>query len=71
MEVSPDMGDLGCRIMDIEDEEAWLRHRVLRPRTILRFAKDPCAESGLKELIAEAEKRLDALAERRETKAHP
>ena len=45
----------------MEDEEAWLRHRVIRLRTMLRFAKDPRTEAGLKEFIADAEERLDAL----------
>jgi len=49
-----------------EDEVTWLRHRVVRMRTILRFAKEPRAEAGLRELIADAEARLDAL-ERRST----
>jgi hypothetical protein len=48
-----------------EDEVTWLRHRVVRMRTILRFAKDPRIDAGLRELIAEAEARLDALEVRR------
>ena len=47
--------------MDFEDESTWLRHRVLRLRTILRYVKDARAESGLRELIAEAEQRLEQL----------
>jgi hypothetical protein len=47
--------------IEIEDEMSWLRHRVVRMRTILRFAKDPRTESGLRELIADAEARLTAL----------
>jgi hypothetical protein len=43
---------------DLEDEETWLRHRIARMRTILRFAKDLRAEAGLRELIADAEERL-------------
>jgi hypothetical protein len=50
--------------MDLEGEDIWLRHRVLRLRTILRFVDDPRAEAALKELIGEAELRLDALANR-------
>jgi hypothetical protein len=50
--------------MDLEDEEIWLRHRVLRLRTILRFVSDARAEAALKELISEAEQRLDALGNR-------
>jgi hypothetical protein len=34
----------------LEDEETWLRRRVVRLRTMLRFAKDPRTEAGLKEL---------------------
>jgi hypothetical protein len=29
-----------------EDEVTWLRHRVVRMRTILRFVKEPLAEAG-------------------------
>ena len=50
---------------ELEDEVSWLRHRVVRMRTILRFAKDPRAESGLRELIADAETRLAALEAKR------
>jgi hypothetical protein len=50
---------------DFEDEETWLRHRIMRMRTVLRFAKDPRAEAGLRELIADAETRLVALEARR------
>jgi hypothetical protein len=53
--------------MDFEDESTWLRHRVLRLRTILRFVKDARAESGLRELIGEAEQRLDQLEARART----
>jgi hypothetical protein len=50
--------------IEIEDEVCWLRHRVLRMRTILRFAKDPRTETGLREIIADAEARLDVLQAR-------
>jgi hypothetical protein len=53
--------------MDFEDD-TWLRHRVLRLRTILRYVKEPKAESGLRELIAEAEKRLEQLEARQRAK---
>jgi hypothetical protein len=46
---------------DLEDEETWLRHRIMRMRTILRFARDPRTEAGLRELISDAEARLAAL----------
>jgi hypothetical protein len=47
--------------VDLEPEEIWLRHRLRRLRVILRYAKEPLVESGLRELIAEAEERLDLL----------
>jgi hypothetical protein len=49
----------------LEDEASWLRHRIVRMRTVLRFAKDPRAEAGLRELIADAEARLAALEAKR------
>jgi hypothetical protein len=51
--------------IEIEDEMSWLRHRVVRMRTILRFAKDPRIEAGLRELITDAEARLTALEAKR------
>ena len=39
--------------------------RVIRVRTLLRYAKDPRVEAGLKEFIANAEKRLKLLQSRR------
>ena len=50
---------------EIEDEVSWLRHRIMRMRTILRFAKDPRTEAGLRELITDAEARLAALEAKR------
>jgi hypothetical protein len=50
-----------CVPTDLEDEETWLRHRIVRMRTVLRFARDPRAEAGMRELIADAEARLAAL----------
>jgi hypothetical protein len=44
-------------MLDLEPEENWLRHRLRRLRTILRYAKEPRVESGLRELIADAEER--------------
>jgi hypothetical protein len=49
---------------ELEDELTWLRHRIVRMRTVLRFAKDPRAEAGMRELIADAEARLAALEAR-------
>jgi hypothetical protein len=51
--------------IELEDEQTWLLHRIVRMRTILRFAKDPRSETGLRDLIAEAEARLEALEARR------
>ena len=48
-------------MLDLEPEENWLRHRLRRLRTILRYAKEPRVESGLRELLADAEERLDLL----------
>jgi hypothetical protein len=48
-------------MLDLEPEENWLRHRLRRLRTILRYANEPRVESGLRELIADAEERLDLL----------
>ncbi len=50
--------------MDLESEVTWLRHRVIRLRTILRYAKEPRVESMLWQLIAEAEERLERLQEK-------
>ena len=36
-------------MLDLEPEENWLRHRLRRLRTILRYAKEPRVESGLRE----------------------
>ena len=47
--------------MDLEPEDVWLRHRLRRLRTILRHVEEPDAEAMLRELIADAEDRLDVL----------
>ena len=52
-------------MLDLEPEENWLRHRLRRLRTILRYAKEPRVESGLRELIADAEDRLDLLEQQK------
>ena len=54
--------------MEWEEEESWLRHRIIRLRTVLRYAKDPRAIAGLKEFIAEAEDRLETLESKRKQK---
>ena len=43
----------------VEKENVWLRHRVVRMRALLRYANDTRVESGLRELIADAEDRLE------------
>jgi hypothetical protein len=47
--------------MKSDEDEIWLRHRVIRMRALLRFTREPYVESGLRELIADAEKRLEPL----------
>ena len=54
--------------MDIEPEYTWLLHRVMRLRRVRRYVKEQKAESGLRELIAEAEQRLEQLEARQRTK---
>ena len=49
--------DPGC-------EEDFLRYRIKRLRTIMRYARDARAIAGLREVIAESENRLTALEER-------
>ena len=46
---------------DFEKEEIWLRHRLRRLRALLRYAKEIRVEIGLRELIADAEERLEIL----------
>jgi hypothetical protein len=49
---------------DLGKEEDFLRYRIKRLRTILRFARDPLVIAGLKDAIAESEGRLAALESR-------
>jgi hypothetical protein len=51
----------GQPAMGPDDHEAWLRYRIKRLRALLRFANEPHVESGLRELIADAEERLEPL----------
>jgi hypothetical protein len=51
-------------VMDLEAEEAWLRKRIIRLRTVLRYANDPRTEAGLREFIGDAEHRLKLLQNR-------
>ena len=45
----------------LQDEESWLRGCIIRLRTVLRFAKDERVDAGLKDIIADAERRLEQL----------
>ncbi len=47
--------------MELEPEHVWLRFRLKRLRIILRRVKEPTAENLLRELIADAEERLEML----------
>jgi len=40
-------------------EIPWLRSRIIRMRALLRYAKDSRVETGLRELISDAETRLE------------
>lgn len=51
----------GMGAVELEPEEIWLRKRIIRLRTVLRYAKDPRTEAGLKEFIGDAEHRLEML----------
>jgi len=53
----------GWRVVEFEEEEIWLRHRVGRLRAALRIAKEPRVEAILRELIIDAEKRLELIEE--------
>jgi len=46
---------------ELEPEDVWLRHRLRRLRAIARRVKEPVATDLLRELITEAEERLDVL----------
>lgn len=51
--------------MELESEETWLRKRIVRLRTVLRYANDPRTEAGLREFIGDAEHRLELVQNRR------
>ena len=55
----------GVHRMELESEETWLRKRIVRLRTVLRYALDPRTEAGLREFIGDAEHRLELLQNRR------
>jgi hypothetical protein len=48
-------------MMELEAEESWLRKRIVRLRIALRYASDPRIEVILREVIADAESRLEIL----------
>ena len=47
--------------MEFEEEDIWLRHRVGRLRAALRIANEPRVVAILRELIIDAEKRLELI----------
>jgi hypothetical protein len=47
--------------VELEPEDAWLRYRLRRLRAILRRVKDPEVTMLLRELISDADERLDLL----------
>lgn len=51
--------------MDFDDEETWLHHHVLRLRLLLRYVRNKQGEPIIKDLIANAEARLEALADQK------
>jgi hypothetical protein len=61
--------------MSHEQEAIWLRPRVIQMRALLRRVKDARVEEVLREFIADAENRLEALDEQerdqRVTSPHP
>jgi hypothetical protein len=50
---------------EFEDEAIWLHHHVLRLRLLLRYVRSRQGEPIIKDLIANAEARLEALADHR------
>jgi hypothetical protein len=47
--------------VEFEEEEIWVRHRVRRLRAALRITKEPRVEAILRDLIIDAEKRLELI----------
>jgi hypothetical protein len=47
--------------MELEAEETWLRKRIVRLRTALRYANDSRIEVVLPEVIGDADNRLELL----------
>ena len=48
-------------VVEFEEEEIWLRHRVGRLRAALWLTKEPRVEAILRDLIIDAEKRLELI----------
>jgi hypothetical protein len=49
------------RVVEFEEEGIWLRHRVGRLRAALRIANESRVVAILRELIIDAEKRLELI----------
>jgi hypothetical protein len=47
--------------MDLKHEKAWLRGLIIRLRTLLRSTTDARVKTGLKDLISEAQRRLEVI----------
>ena len=45
----------------LQDEESWLCGCIIGLRTVLRFTNDERVDAGLKDIIADAERRLEQL----------
>ena len=58
----------GGRVVEFEEEEIWLRHRVRRLRAALRITKEPRVEAILRDLIIDADKRLELIELRKSPK---
>jgi hypothetical protein len=54
---------------ELEDEESWLRRRVIRFRTMLRYTKDSRVRTALREFIADAEERLELLEKKKKQRS--
>lgn len=50
---------------DLDDEQTWLQYHVMRLRMALRYTRARQSEALLKEMITDAEARLEALADAR------
>jgi hypothetical protein len=44
--------------MKPDDEQIWLRHKVIRMRTLLRYAKEPCVEARTRRWILDMTNRV-------------